>query len=193
MTIPTLMQNHQRKVYVTQLHKVYNELSQALVKYQNDKNAVNLSEAGLNSQESLNDFVNNYFKTVQKCDNSLTTCFSDDYKSLNGAGIDFAVSTSYVLSNGVSIRPFKKSDSYKIASFGIDVNGRQGPNILGRDLFFIVLYKNGVLDDYVADANAPLTEDQRESVFTSDCMGSGEVSGWGCFGKLLNDNWEMTY
>ena len=29
MTVPTLMQNYQRKVYVAQLQKVYNEASQA--------------------------------------------------------------------------------------------------------------------------------------------------------------------
>ncbi len=27
LTVPTLMQNHQRKVFVTQLHKVYSEIS----------------------------------------------------------------------------------------------------------------------------------------------------------------------
>lgn len=43
MTIPTLMQNHQKKTYVTQLHKVYNELQQAFLQYRNDKNAVSLS------------------------------------------------------------------------------------------------------------------------------------------------------
>ena len=42
MTIPTLMQNHQRKTYVTQLNQVYNLLSQAFVSYMNDKNALNL-------------------------------------------------------------------------------------------------------------------------------------------------------
>ena len=41
MTVPTLMQNYQRKSYVTQLHKFYNELSQALVQYQTDRNALN--------------------------------------------------------------------------------------------------------------------------------------------------------
>ena len=33
MTVPTLMQNYQRKSYVTQLHKVYNEIQQAAVMY----------------------------------------------------------------------------------------------------------------------------------------------------------------
>ena len=49
MTVPTLMQNYQRQSYVTQLHKVYNELSQALLRYQTDRNAINLAEAGLTS------------------------------------------------------------------------------------------------------------------------------------------------
>lgn len=56
MTIPTLMQNHQKKTYVTQLHKVYNELQQAFLQYRNDKNAVSLSEAGLISQTEVNMF-----------------------------------------------------------------------------------------------------------------------------------------
>ena len=59
MTVPTLMQNYQRKSYVTQLHKVYNELSQAVVQYQTDRNAVNLTEAGLNSVDALSRFLKN--------------------------------------------------------------------------------------------------------------------------------------
>ena len=53
MTVPTLMQNYQKKSYVTQLHKFYNELTQALPQYQADINEVNLKEAGFTSQESL--------------------------------------------------------------------------------------------------------------------------------------------
>lgn len=45
MTVPALLQNHQRKSYVTQIHKVYNELQQAALQYMTDKNAVNLVEA----------------------------------------------------------------------------------------------------------------------------------------------------
>ena len=62
MTVPTLMQNHQRKTYVTQLHKSYNELSQALLQYQTDKNAVNLTEAGLTTTAAIQSFVKNYYK-----------------------------------------------------------------------------------------------------------------------------------
>ncbi len=192
MTVPTLMQNYQRKSYVTQLHKVYNELSQALVRYQTDKNAVNLTEAGLSSQDNFNYFVSDYFKIVQKCDNSLTPCFDDNYKTLNGGGVNFSNGTSYVLASGSAIRFIVSVSGDKIGQVGLDINGQKGPNILGRDLFFIAVYKDGVLDDFNG-GSASLTEEQRNSIYTSDCQGSGNVSGWGCFGKILNDNWEMTY
>ena len=193
MTIPTLMQNHQRKVYVTQLHKAYNELSQALLQYQTDRNAVSLTEAGLSTSDSIDSFVNTYFKIIQKCEDSINPCFSDSYKSLNGGEVTFFEGTSYVLASGVSIRIILSKYTNLVAQIGVDVNGQKGPNILGRDLFFIALYKNGILDEYTTDATAPLTEEQRETIFTNECMGAGKVSGWGCFGKILNNNWEMTY
>ena len=64
MTVPSLMQNHQRKTYVAQLHKFYNELSQAALQYMTDKNAINLKEAGLIDQASADKFIENYFKIV---------------------------------------------------------------------------------------------------------------------------------
>ena len=57
MTVPTLMQNHQRKAYVTQLHKVYNIVQQASVQYLTDRNAVNLREAGLNSEDKIAELI----------------------------------------------------------------------------------------------------------------------------------------
>ena len=84
MTVPTLIQNHQRKTYVTQLHKVYNEISQVLLQYQTDKNALNLREAGLISQNAVDDMIRSYFKVVQECD-SMSPCFAERYRKLDGS------------------------------------------------------------------------------------------------------------
>ena len=65
MTVPSLMQNYQRQSYVTQLHKVYNEIQQAAVSQMNSKNALNLIEAGINSQTAANNFIKDNFKVVQ--------------------------------------------------------------------------------------------------------------------------------
>ncbi len=200
MTVPTLMQNYQRKSYVTQLHKVYNEITQAALQYQNDKNALNLKEAGLISQDAANYFMTNYFKVVNTCDN-LSGCFADSYKKLSGVDAGIGDSNSYVIASGAAIRPTYNAKGDSIISFLVDINGKQGPNVAGRDLFIMCLYNNGIVDDanYNIDDDgntidfpgAP-TKDEREELFTSQCNSSSfGISG--CLGKILNDNWEMNY
>ena len=193
MTIPTLMQNHQRKTYVTQLHKVYNELSQVLLQYQNDKNAVNLTEAGLTSTTAFQNMITSYMKVVATCDSVATPCFADQYRYLIGTTVGTGPLTSnsksYVLASGAAIRPvYSKPSTYKIANFMVDINGSQGPNISGRDLFFLYLYSNGIIDEGPDNTtnNAPLTKEQREAPNCQTTLN-------GCFGRLLNDNWEMNY
>lgn len=192
MTVPTLMQNYQRQSYVTQLHKVYNEFSQALTQYQTDRNAVNLTEAGLNSQANLNAFVKNYFRIVQTCSNSITPCFLEQtsYKALNGTALQshYTVTDAYVLASGASVRFLYAKEGDKIGNIMVDINGQKGPNILGRDLFTIGVYNNGMMDDY--GTSAPLTDTTRDNLYAQCTTGA---SAWGCFGKILNDNWEMTY
>ena len=208
MTVPSLMQNYQRQSYVTQLHKVYNELSQALVRYQNDKNAVNLSEAGLTSVSSLSDFFLNYFKVVNNCENNSTPCFAASYKKMSGTSSNFkCLHNCMVLANGASIGTVNEfvSGNTIITQIVVDINGQKGPNIFGRDAFSLFLYKNGVIDDLIGNdtsddtnyewgvAEAPLSKEQREENFSYGCTSSDGGRYHGCFGKILNDNWQMTY
>lgn len=53
----------------------------------------------------------------------------------------------------------------------------------------MALYPDGRIDDNMA-FDGPLDKDEREELF-NDCQTG--ASAWGCFGKILNDNWEMTY
>ena len=194
MTVPTLMQNYQRQSYVTQLHKTYNEFSQALLRYQTDRNAINLSEAGLSSQDAVNNFITTYFKNVKECD-TMNNCFASSYKAMDGGTINnySANVKSYVFASGVSIRPLYAKSGAKLVNIGIDINGQKGPNIGGRDLFWFYVYNNGVIDDVPIDANtvAPLTTAERETQYSNYCASANSVDG--CFGKILNDNWQMTY
>ena len=194
MTVPSLMQNYQRQSYVTQLHKVYNEYSQALVAYQNDKNALNLTEAGLNSSNAIAEFIKSYFKIVKECD-SMDNCFADSYKTLKGT--EYTTYSrdvkSFVLASGASIRPSYSKEGNKISNVGIDINGKKGPNILGRDFIFFAVYNSGLIDDFIENGDAPLDKDDRENRFNQQCNAGAEGNGWGCFGKILNDNWQMTY
>ena len=188
MTVPSLMQNYQRQSYVTQLHKAYNELSQALVRYQNDKNAINLTEAGLSSETAAQNFLKDYFKVVSECDTFTTPCFAATYKTMGGSTITDAYfqfnHKTYVLANGISLRPLYSKINDKILNIIVDINGQKGPNILGRDLFMIIIYNNGIIDTYSDGVvSAPLTKEQREAGTTI----------YKPFGQILNDNWEMNY
>ena len=196
MTVPTLMQNYQRQSYVTQLHKTYNEVSQALLRYQTDRNALNLTEAGLSSQTAWDAMVAQYFKTVQKCDNSLTPCFpaTTSYKKMSGVALNsnvYNIETSYVLASGASVRFYYAVNGNRICFLMVDVNGQKGPNILGRDLFTLSIYNDGTIDD--DGSSAPLSEADRNTLFERDCNGDTGTGDYGCFGKILNDNWQMNY
>lgn len=75
----------------------------------------------------------------------------------------------------------------------IDINTQKGPNIVGRDLFVICSDINGLMDECIfeKDKTYPLTSDEREKLYQS-CISDANSAG-GCFGKILNDNWEMNY
>jgi len=191
MTVPSLVQNYQRQSYVTQLHKVYNELNQGLVQYMNERNAINLTEAGLTSNAAAESFIKKYFRIVQTCDTT-TNCFADSYKTVSGADYSNAMEKtikSYILASGASIRPNYAKSGEKLINLAVDINGEKGPNIHGRDLFFLFIYNNALVDD--RGEAAPMTEDDRETSFEERCQKATNIGG--CFGKILNDNWEMTY
>ena len=196
MTVPTLMQNHQRKTYVTQLHKVYNELQQALMQYQTDRNALNYKEAGLNSSDAVRNFVKTYFKVVNDCGTDVEPCFAKDYHDMHGTNYVNLLkgdTYKYVLASGAAIN-IEAPDVNGNLTAHIDINSSNGPNIMGRDLFALKIYNNGLIDD--SDSNgtltAPLSTEKREELFQTLCNTAGG-DWWGCFGKILNDNWEMTY
>ena len=195
MTVPSLMQNYQRQSYVTQLHKVYNELSQASQQLLTDKNAINLKEAGLTSQAEAQSFVKKYFKVINDCGADKTPCFASSYRKLPGNNVsNWNTKAHYVLANGTSLGVGECINGDVLLRFYVDVNGQKGPNIIGRDFFIMYLYKNGLLDDndFTNAASAPLSDTVRQNLFTTNCNSSVSAIH-GCFGKLLNDNWEMTY
>ena len=205
MTVPTLMQNYQRQSYVTQLHKVYNEMSQGFQQMMTDRNALNLKETGLlNTTEQATETFKNYFKVVQDCGNNFSPCFASEYRSTTGSSIKPAEanwwSSSFVLADGAAIGLHGLIDysagnvSYPYGYMYVDINGAKGPNITGRDFFLFYYFNDGTLDDVVtpecktAGICSSTLEVQRVN---SPCVGGTWPAG--CLGRILNDNWQMTY
>ena len=192
LTMPMLIAEYRNKAYVTQLHKTCNELQQGFRMLLADENTSDLVDAGLTSQDAVNNFITTYFKNVKECD-AMNNCFASSYKAMDGGTINnySANVKSYVFASGVSIRPLYDKSGAKLVNIIIDINGQKGPNIGGRDLFWFFVYNNGVIDDWPMNENAvaPMTSAERDTQFTTYCNSTAR----GCFGKILNDNWQMTY
>ena len=213
MTVPTLMQNHQRKTYVTQLHKVYNEMQQAFLQEITDKNALNLKEAGLTTDESVVNFMKKRFKVIQDCEDKFEPCFADEYSSMDGSKRGALVnctrnpySSCYTIASGASIclgELSTENEEQLSGALYVDINGQKGPNVGGRDMFTMRYYNDGSIDVYrvtpecrVNSASCVASygsepKEIRENRFNGVCVISNE--GDDCIGKLLNDNWEMNY
>jgi len=199
MTLPTLVKNHQRQVYVTQLHKVVTELSQAAEKAINDNNAVSLKETKYNSNNASAsiDFFNDYFKVVQTCTSTRTPCLANSYKNLDGTAfnswyfnpstttpcVSLASGATICMNGGVFCEHIRDDWHWHYPTYlYIDVNGSQGPNILGRDLFYAELYSDGkVAESYTNNFQADY------------CVGNDLEYGVGCLTKIMSDGWKMDY
>ena len=196
MTLPTLVKNHQRQVYVTQLQKVVNELSQAAEKATQENNAISLVETKYNGNNAngARDFLNDNFKVVQNCNTDLTPCCADTYNKLDGSvfTLDDAPITVVSLASGASISilyndlyyDIDDPDDHGYLQLQVDVNGSQGPNILGRDLFYMELYSDGkVAESY----------NGRDTDWAMEACQDGYAYGVGCLTKVMNDGWKMDY
>ena len=88
------------------------------------------------------------------------------------------------------------------AQVAIDVNGKNGPNVFGRDIFFFVLGENGVLYPYGGrDVNAVNgsidgTWDQANTVFSCTDASKGNtpaVMGVGCTARVIAEGYKINY
>lgn len=204
LTLPALVKNHQRQVYVIQLHKVYNEVQQAVDSYVTENNYVNLGESRIrNNADELRRFVNKYFKVTQNCGTHYTPCFEAEYSSLNGdtvSDIGSLCNIVVTIADGTAIcwdvapmdaevdedgNSFSSSNSVgsdgEVIDLEVDINGKQGPNIYGRDMFAFVVGRDGMIYDpaYVENGN-------------SANLNYKWVSN-GTFGKIMNEGWKMNY
>lgn len=211
MTVPSLMQNYQKQSYVTQLHKVYNELTQGFMQIVTDRNALNLAETGITRAQDMMPLMKKYFKVVQDCDTTPTPCFADTYRNINGSSHSLSTRGGKcgVLASGASFCIFADvldvgtvmTDDFFLQLW-IDINGQKGPNIYGRDLFSMYVYPDGVIDDYMVNPECRINgncngggtvRNYRENLFAECLSNAGSTIPKGCFGKILNDNWEMNY
>lgn len=175
LTIPTLVQRISNDQYKSAWEKEFAALSQATTLVLiNDVNGNFYSILNNNTPRQLYDRYAKYLNIIKSCGNVVGggPCWSTP-KLLNGAAMDgnFFDDGSAVLSDGTSIA-FEDPNSLSARYIWIDVNGIRPPNTLGKDVFGVKFYNDGI---------RPFgsTGDGYENTCTT--------SGYGCSAENLNN------
>lgn len=203
LTIPSIMKNYKKKVYVSQLEKVYSQISDAAQAIMNDEftNSFYSSTAGvpsncatdMNKSKGACYFLNSYFKTVKTDCKSATPenggCLGADYKNLAGdvkmTGSNIPVEYCVQTTNNATIcLSFDRDKS--VTSALVDVNGPAEPNMAGLDVFSMEILANGLVTDY----DGGTIEGDKCGTQTADGIFSWAA---GCLNAIINAGWKMKY
>ncbi len=214
MTLPTLIQNQQKRSLEVATQKFYSTMSQAVKKYMADEGVDDLRNTPIAGSSGETDevleklFLNKYLKIVKKCKNT-SECFASQYRGWDGTGergipenYDFGYGDTYILSDGSVI----KIDSDVMIDIWVDVNGKKGPNRVGYDLWSMSLYYDGVIEE---SSIGPECRGRIDSKYNDDFYKCEEKSAHekreerfencknstygGCFGHFLENNFKFDY
>ena len=212
MTIPTLIKNYQKTVWVNQLKKSVSIVEQGLKLAMAEDEVDNLKDTELfksigdenlgeggNKEEFLKK-LKKYFNTINTIDNyNNLKLTSKDYKNLNGTIIyedgestefddNFGVIT--YLSDGTILLFDYACNPLYINQCGlyIDVNGEKKPNQYGRDWFYFNISENGKL---VPVGNNGKWEKEKDNNKYVNC--DNNSYGYGCAARIIENGWKMDY
>ena len=177
LTIPNLMQKHQEQEMITRLKKAHSVLSNAYAQAIRENGSPDDWDIGLyttaEGSEKLYNYLKPYLKIQKDC-NHQKGCFATKYKALFNDTYAYnygSINTYYyiILNDGMSVQidsgntgctknvsKTNKEPLDHICGFvWIDVNGVNGPNRVGVDLFSFLLTLNGGVVPYgVQDYNS---------------------------------------
>ena len=217
MTMPTLIQNQQKRSLEVATQKFYSMMSQAVKQYMADYGVDDLRHTPLASDNysddyespeaisSIRDFVTKYLKVVKECDHDANDCFAPEYKSWDGSKEKWNFTTDsiwngrrdYVLADGDVIRIGYYVTEAPIDLF-VDINGKKGPNRIGYDLWSMSIFYDGSIDE---GGHTPECKRNNEC---NPKNSPSEMRAWrfetcqngaygGCFGHFLENGFKFDY
>lgn len=216
--IPQLVNNYQKREYVSRFKKAYTEISQLLVELANDSGCIgDLACTGLmhHGQDYLGDAFAERFKIYKKCGPAKQKgCWSNSVNSKydgSGTNADFDSYAEYkfVTTDGLSIminvygddckqkwwtnsrtRHMQKYCGYVL----IDVNGLKKPNYLGRDIFRVAITNNPTAGLYPSGGLDDRTDgvDRWWNGVNKSCYEGNKVGTY-CAGRIIEEGWQMNY
>jgi type II secretory pathway pseudopilin PulG len=181
LVLPGVMKDYQKKLFTTKLKKsielIDNAVNQACI--DNGVSYFYQTPYVAGSQTTSQKFIDTYFK---KASNTSTYPFASKYKDISTQtekSIGLGASHGYAkLAGGEALSFYcDPTTTTTFCVFRIDVNSTDAPNVGGRDFFMVYL-----------DRKTNMIYDND----TSDKCGT-DLYGTGCYAKLIENNWDVTY
>lgn len=203
MTLPVITAKYRHIVAVNKLKKMYSVMSQAMlftVQKEGDYSSLtSITDADSGSiQNWYNIALKPYMKITNECFDK-TGCWAESgTKLLNGGTPSWDRGSMGI---GYNIVVFNTIDGYAVSVDGysdkgnffgvevpntgyvavyVDVNGKQRPNIIGKDTYVFVFSERGFV---------PAGRDKTDEEVNADCNKSGK--GYYCFEKIMRNGWKI--
>lgn len=187
MVLPRLMKTTEEKVLATKTKHFYSMMSQMTRTYMANnglfslKNMVDCTQvtcAPDKKTNTLQHMIESTLKISQKCEKA-EDCFKimsmgDGSEMIPQKVLWSNNSMAYVLIDGYTIA-LSRRNSYSDIRLLVDVNGAEGPNIFGRDIWFMNIRNDGSIRTDITSSNA------------SNCDSSYSV----CFGNFVKSGYKM--
>ncbi len=147
MTMPALIEHHQKKVTVNSLKKMYTTLMQAAQRYQAD-NGVTFEEfdTSLDNEVFMQTYFLPYLKTIKKC-TTMEQCYGQKTPLAIDRKTPISAELMYILPDG-SFIGLKKHLGGRL--FYFDLDGAKGSNLSGRDIFYFFLINTSTMETFGA-------------------------------------------
>lgn len=206
MTIPNLVVIYQKKQTVVRLRKVYSDLNNAVQLSEIDNGPMStwdFPKTATYNYEDIEGFIKTYYLPYFKSAKLYKPDNFNDYtpKQLNGNNVS-SIGAYLQLNNGVHLRFFSNIPNGYIWIL-TDINGKSGPNIIGRDIFVFDAYRwlnsngkykirfwNLVIDTKLADRN-DLRYAESGNYSCNPKNTTGHYVGYYCGALIEYDNWTI--
>lgn len=209
MTLPTIVQQNQKKVAATRLKQTYSQLYQAINMAQADYGDMKNWDVNDNYNSAIDPdnpdkgkdmvakFAETYLKPYLKYSGTpalykLSDKGYSSYYTKDGRVYRTANVISYImeLTNGVTlfIGYNGNGDVYSLPIIFVDINGKTKPNVLGRDFFLFSL------DSVSKMKIIPSGYGYKREKLLELCAknGGGKIyDNLSCTGLIMHDGWEI--
>lgn len=204
-TIPTLVQNYQKKITVVKLQKIYSEMSQVIKLSEVDNGpAVQWSFIGANQTETAklfaDEYFNKYIKWAKQCTTNEEGCWSQTNSITKVTNpylnYSFVGALTGITASGYSILFWTthNSDAWH-AQIWVDIDGPyKGKSVIGKDVFNLILKNDGKIYLRGIDHTANRAQIMENCKGAPSYTSNGDPSIWTgieCSGLIQHDGWEI--